>query len=96
MHPQVALASFATFSAPSLLAQPDPIQRSLSNAARGDITLTFSTRMNHYPRPYGLDLLSPTVPLENFSGFQVAEGAVLTTERRYASVYGWRQHFEAG
>lgn len=44
-----------------------------------DITVIFSIRMDHSPRAYGLDLLLPTIPLDTFSGFQVAEGTVLTT-----------------
>lgn len=91
MNPQVALASSAALSAPDLLAQTDMIQRTFSIPARGDITVTFSTRVDHKPEDYGLDLIFPTIPPDTFSGFPVAEGTVLTTKRGYASMYGWTQ-----
>ncbi|ROW01302.1 hypothetical protein VMCG_05980 [Cytospora schulzeri] len=59
--------------------------------ARGDVTVAFYIRVDHDPEAYGLDLISPTIPPDTFTGFPVAEGTVLTTKRGYGSIYGWTQ-----
>lgn len=92
MLPRVAIASSAALSAPSSPAPSEQkIHCNFSVPARGDVTVTFSTRVDQDPRAYGLDLLFPTISLDNFSGFPVCEGTVTTAKKGYASIYGWTQ-----